>query len=483
MNKFLSKKATDYYAMGLFAVLFIAFVILSYLSDGSYIGGDTYVRYMLSKYAFHNPENLLYNWGKPIYIAIATPFAQFGYNGFKLFNVISGFSTALLAYSICRKLKFDNSWLVVLFVCFSPIFYMLMFTGMTEIFFGFIIMLSIYFIVKDKYILSAIVLSFLPIIRNEGVAIWILFIFLYSIRKRYKAIPFLLTGFLFYSICGWFYYHDFWWLITQSPYKPGGVSIYGHGVWNFYFINLRLTLGIPLTVLFVAGILAVVYEVFIKNKFKTLIKNNDLQIIVLVLAVFLSYFTMHSILWWKGWMSVLGDARFMAAVTPFGAIIGLKGFNTLLYYLRKYKIVVFTISILISILLIRTAQFFYAMPVHLQSTDLVVRDATLWIKNQHLDTNRIYYYDPFLPVVLDVNPFDHVRVVSFVQNYDKPQDGLKKGELIVWDSHFSPNEGNMPLSILKDNTKDFTLLNVFKPKYTFKVLGDHDYEIYIFQRN
>jgi len=482
MKTLLSKKATDYYVFGLFTALFISFIILSYLSDGTYIGGDTYVRYMLSKYAFQYPGNLLYHWGKPIYIAIASPFAQFGYNGFKLFNITTGLLTALLAYSICKKLKFDNSWLVVLFVCFSPIFYMMMFTGMTEIFFGFIIMLSIYFIIKDKYILSAIILSFLPIIRNEGVAIWILFIFLYSIRKKYKAIPFLLTGFLFYSICGWFYYHDFWWLITQNPYKPGGVSFYGHGVWYFYFTNLRFTLGIPLTILFIPGLFAVVNNVFIKNKFKNLFKNNDLQIIVLVLGVFLTYFTIHSILWWKGWMAVLGDARFMAAVTPFAAIIGLIGFNSLLYYLKKYKIIIFTICILTGILFILTAQKIYRMPVHLQDTGIVVKKASDWIIENNYNKNKIVYWDPFFPVALDRNPYDNKVTQSYVGNTEKPEDDVKSSDLILWDAHFSPNEGQLPLNRMIDN-KNFTLLKVFKPEQPIKVLGGYDYEIYIFQRN
>ena len=482
MNKWLNKNTSTYFIISLFIVLFITFNILSYFSDGSYIGGDTYVRYLLAKYAFQYPGNLLHHWGKPIYIAIASPFAQFGYNGFKLFNIISGFSTALLAYLLCRKLKLDNSWLVIILVCFAPIFYMMMFTGMTEIFFSFIIMLSIYFIVKEKYILSAVILSFLPIIRNEGIAIWILFIILYSIRKKYKAIPFLLFGFLFYSICGWFYYHDFWWLITQNPYQPGGVSFYGHGVWHFYFDNLRFTLGIPLSILFIPGIVAVVYDVLIKNRFKTFFSNNNNQIIVLILTVFLTYFTIHSILWWKGWMAVLGDARFMAAVTPFAAIIGLKGFNTLLYYLKKNKIIIFTISLLTSILFIYTAQKLYRMPVHLQETGIVVKKASDWIKEHNYNRCKIVYWDPFFPVALDRNPYDNNKTQNYVGNTEKPEDDVKNSDIILWDAHFSPNEGQLPLNRLIDN-KNFTLLKVFKPEQPIKVLGGYDYEIYIFQRN
>ena len=181
-------------------------------------------------------------------------------------------------------------------------------------------------------------------------------------------------------------------------------------------------------------------------------------------------------------MSVLGDARFMAAVTPFAAIIGLKGFNTLLFYLRKYKIAIFTICILTSILFIRTAQKLYHMPVHLQGTDRVVKDASDWVKSQNLTKNKIYYCDPLLPVTLDLNPLDDKKAHSYIGTIDKLDKVLIKDEVIIWDAHFSPNEGGQPLNRFKDN-KSFTLLKVFEPAEPFIVMGGYNYEVYVFQRN
>ncbi len=482
MKKWLYNNVSTLFIVILLFLLFAAFTILSYLSDGSYIGGDTYVRYTLARYAFQYPINFFNHWGKPIYIAVASPFAQFGYNGFKLFNICTGILTALFSYLICKKLKFENSWLVMLFVCFSPVYYMLMFTGMTEIFFSFIIILSIYFIVNNKYIVSAIILSFLPIIRNEGIAIWVLFIFLYSIRKQYKSIPFLLSAFIIYSICGLFYYHDFWWLINQNPYKPGGNSIYGHGEWNFYFTNLRITIGSPLKILFIIGFISFIYILVFKNKIKTNLIDNNIQIILLIISIIATYFSLHSILWWKGWMSVYGDTRFMAAITPLAAIISLYGFNFIIRYFSIHKIIIYFISVLFVVFLIRNTKNIYPMPVHLIGTDVVVKDAAKWIKNNNLDTNKIFYWDPFFPIVLDINPYYNVKVECFVKNLSNPEIGTNKGDLILWDAHYSPNEGNLPLVNLSNN-KNFTILKVFKPEKSFTILGGYNYEIYIFQRN
>ncbi len=473
-------KNNNIYILVLLTALFIIFNILSYLSDGSYIGGDSYVRYQFARYSFQYPEFFLDHWAKPIFIALAAPFAQLGYLGIKLFNITIGLLIAYFAYLICKSLNFKNTWLIILFVCFSPIFYMMMFTGMTEVFFGFIIMLTLFLIVREKYIFSAIVLSFLPIVRNEGIAIWILFIFLYIIRKKYKAIPFLLLGFLLYSFIGWFYFGDFWWLITHNPYKPEGTAIYGHGEWYFYLVNIKATLGIPLTILFIIGLLSILIEL-LKTKLRSYIKNEENQIVVLTLFVFLTYFAIHSILWWKGWMSVLGDVRFMAAVTPFAAIIGLKGLDFAMSIFNKIKIVSKIIAILLAVLTIYTAQLIYSMPVHLSGPNLLVKRTADWLKDNKLDNNKIYFYDPLFPMVLNKNPFDQNQIKCLIPNSEKPEENINKNEIVLWDAHFSANEGHLPLERMKNNP-NFTILNVFRPATPFIVLGGYNYEIYVFQK-
>ena len=52
---------------------------------------------------------------------------------------------------------------------------------------------------------------------------------------------------------------------------------------------------------------------------------------------------------------------------------------------------------------------------------------------------------------------------------------------MIWDAHFSPNEGRLPIESLMDNP-GFRLVKVFRPKTPFKVLGGYEYEIYLFQR-
>ena len=80
------------------------------------------------------------------------------------------------------------------------------------------------------------------------------------------------------------------------------------------------------------------------------------------------------------------------------------------------------------------------------------------------------------------NPYDNKKAQAFIYNIDKPEDEAKSGDIILWDAHFSPNEGGIPLSKLKDNS-NFKLIKEFKPDQSYTVLGGYEYAIYIFQRN
>ncbi len=76
--------------------LVIVYSILVFLSEGTIGGADDVTHYRFSRYAFQNPSFFLNHWGKPFFTAISSPFAQFGYNGIRIFNVLAGADSCLL---------------------------------------------------------------------------------------------------------------------------------------------------------------------------------------------------------------------------------------------------------------------------------------------------------------------------------------------------------------------------------------------------
>ena len=82
--------------------------------------GDSVVHYFFARYAFGDPVLFLDHWAKPFFTLFASPFAQFGFGGMKLFNGLAGLLSAWFAYSIAKKLDLKFAWLAIILVLFAP---------------------------------------------------------------------------------------------------------------------------------------------------------------------------------------------------------------------------------------------------------------------------------------------------------------------------------------------------------------------------
>ena len=183
---------------------FIALFLIMVLLLSAAITGDTdsITHYLFARYAFAHPENFLSHWGKPLFTILSSPFAQFGYTGAMVFNLLCGSLTAWLVYKISRKLLYDYSWVVILMVIFTPVYILTMFTSLTEILFSLVLVFSIYLFVNERYVLSALVISFIPFARTEGLMFLALFLVALLCMGQYKAIPVLLSVFILFSLAG-----------------------------------------------------------------------------------------------------------------------------------------------------------------------------------------------------------------------------------------------------------------------------------------
>jgi len=106
--------------------------------------------------------------------------------------------------------------------------------------------------------------------------------------------------------------------------------------------------------------------------------------------------------------------------------------------------------------------------------------ASLWLKHNGYLNNKIYHSNPILPFILETDPFDTSKFGS-IRSLDKrlPAKEIPLHAIIVWDAHFSPNEGQLPLKNL-GNSDSLKLLKSFVPKKPMTVLNQYNYEIHIF---
>jgi hypothetical protein len=90
--------------------LIIAFILVmaAYYFEGTAGGGDSIFHYLYAKYAHLHPENFFNHWAKPVYTILAFPFAQLGFMGIKIFNIIMSLSACYFGYKISKQLKYSQ---------------------------------------------------------------------------------------------------------------------------------------------------------------------------------------------------------------------------------------------------------------------------------------------------------------------------------------------------------------------------------------
>lgn len=458
--------------------LVVVYSILVFLSEGTIGGADDITHYRFSRYAFQNPYFFLNHWGKPFFTAISSPFAQFGYNGIRIFNVLAGTATAYFTYRTAKIIKVNYPLVAIFLLISSPLYTMLMLSGMTEILFSLVFILSIFLFYRKQYIGSAIILSFLPFVRTEGAVILPLFFLAFAWQKQWKAIPFLLLGFVFYSIVGSFYFKDILWVIHEMPYKGNARDIYGSGELLHYVNASKYTFGLPLAGMLLAGVLIWLVDPFLKEKKEK--KKWMMEMLIIYMPFFL-YFAAHSYVWWKGEGNSVGMIRVIAAIVPAAALLGANAWGKLMEWTPLQKVWKEALTVLLCLFLLTIPHRVYDIPVGLGGTQILSKKASVWLKDSDYFENKIYYYDPFFCFFMDLNPYDEERVHEFVYDRDHPEQKIADGEIVIWDAHFSPNEGRLPLENLM-NSEGFRLIHLVRYKEPFTVLGGYLYEIYIFQR-
>lgn len=459
-----------FFISGLFFILFAVF------SEGNWGGADSYVHYRISRYAYKYPHLFLDLWGKPIFTILSSPFSQFGFTGIKIFNVIVALLSSYLVYDLSGVFRWRDRYISVIMLLYAPIYFIIIPSGLTEPVFGLVLIFAVWLFFKERYILSAVIISLIPFARNEGYVFLPLFFTAYIIKKEYTAIPFLAFGFLLFSLAGLPVHKDFFWIFTTSR-GSGDLGIYGTGPLFHYVKYIDDILGFPVLVFFLVGFIISTYKLL--SDFRNI--KLEHYFYILVIGSFFVYFSAHSVVRWLWEGRSLGLIRVMAGVIPLGAIIAMRGMDEILTFLSHKKNVSKVLILITSILIIAYPFFKYPVPIKLNGEEQLIRQSCEWLKSENYNKKLIYFYDPIIPHYLGKDPFDPDQVHELVDDRENPHNGIPSEAIVIWDAHFGPNEGQLPLDRLMNN-EHFVLLSKFTPQYPFKTLNGYDYEIYIFLR-
>lgn len=437
-------------ALLLFYALIAIFTIFHFNGTGD--SGDSIMHYLFAKYAPVHPELFFDHWAKPLYVLLASPFAQFGIIGIKIFNVLIGGFTIYFTFLIAKQLNLKNAILGSVFLIFFPLNFILLFSGLTEPLFALIISIGIYFATKKKYLWASIIVSFLPFIRSEGLIIISVFAFYFIIKKEWKFLPFLFLGHFVYSIAGFFVYEDFLWVFNKIPYSNLD-SPYGSGS-LFHFINHLISItGVPAYLLFLVGFVSIVLS--------SLRKKLYIEIRILIFLGFFVFFIAHSLFWYLGIFNSMGLIRVFIGVVPLISIITLIGFNTITenkFLSKKVPKILVQIIFVAGILIFPFTPNIYAIDwekdMKLTPSQVVTAQVSDYIQSK-IEYKRLIYNNPYLSEKFDIDHFDkNIRQelnISYMNN-------IKDNDVIIWDSWYSVVERGISKNTLENNS-ELTLLH------------------------
>ena len=441
------------------------------LYSGTGDDGDSVNHFLFARYAPAHFELFFNHWAKPVFTFLSAPYAQFGFTGIKFFNLVTTVASSFLVFLTARFIGLKNPWMAMLIMFACPFGFVVALSGLTEPLFGLFTIIGIYLLAREGHTWSAIVISFLPFVRSEGLLIIGVFGLLFLIQKNWKAIASLSVGHLVLGMAGWYHHGTPFWVITKIPYATTE-SVYGSGDLFSMVDRLYFVIGIPVVILLILGALSTLP--------KTLVYLKGAKAAILVsLGCVLAMLAFHTVAWYAGMFNSMGLKRVFVAIIPFIGIIGLVGFNSLQSAARKvHEKTAPTILIITVIALI-------GFPFTSNNTALKVKDLqpslgqTLAVRmmNELFPSNipegkTVFYSPVFYGESLNVDHFDPSRH----RNLDLSTSlYIKTGDIILWDSDTPLHIDGLTLEQVQAQ-KQFRLLRSYSETAEGKT-----HELYVFE--
>lgn len=418
-----------------------AFILINFNGTGE--EADSYHHFLIAHYSIDHPYLFFDHWGKPLYILLSAPFAQWGIHGSKVFNVTCSLIASWIAFRLSKSFKMEQAAWVIFFIFLIPLNFQVNFSAFTEPLFAMMLMLGIWFMKQNKISLSLLLISFLPMVRSEGLIILGVFSIYLVYEKQFKKLPLLLFGQIFYGFWAWLYLGKSpLWIFNEIPYAEMS-SPYGRGEFYHFAEKLYYICGLPLLILFLIGIISSLVK----------FKSRSSEWNILILGSFAAFFLFHSLAWSLGWFNSMGLKRVFGAVTPLMGMIMLFGLNSTLSFLKSHSI---KIGLSLSWVLISAAFLFTNGPaavnwqeeMNLSPSQELANKIGKYIHEKEIPYQRLIYADRFLHYSLQNDLYNQSE---FKLLNDEALSNLMNEDLIIWDNWHAPTDFGIDQKMLNNN--------------------------------
>jgi hypothetical protein len=244
----------------LYLALFFALLLwLAFNFDGTGGEGDSVHHFLYARYAFEYPELFFKHWAKPVWVLLMAPVAQFGFTAIKIAGATCTVGALYLGMRIARKMGMQPDILSVVTAITMPFAVYMSLSGLTEPLFAVWMMFGLWLYFEERDMAATAWLSFLPLVRSEGLIIFCVIVIFLTLRRKWVAFALLPLGHLVIGALGYPVYGNISWVIKEIPYTHMNAG-YGVGKWTHFFDHLHEVMGVFNTYLLAAGLLFGLYR-------------------------------------------------------------------------------------------------------------------------------------------------------------------------------------------------------------------------------
>ena len=358
------------------------------------------------------------------------------------FNVLVFLLTVLFAWRILSHFQVNRY-----FALSFPFFLLLtqdysntILSGNTEPLFSLLLLVAMWFWVKEKYLIFAFLIGVLMFSRSEGQLPFLLGLMLLTYVRQWKAILYLSAPFIVFAIIGWFVFDDFLWYFNRSPYHLSN-NIYGVGTYDHYLMSYKNFLGNHGLFLFILAIPATILH-FAKKEFNI----QTCGMTFLGFGTFLGIIFAHSYFWGSGQNGSMGLTRIATLALPSFLVCQF-------YFLRKtpWKWPKLSNPIAIGFCGILTLYLLFTPYLKKVVKPMEVITKEVFDSNtEDLKGKKIWTTSPYFCLLLGENYMLKSSSVRLLNSSDmKPRPSW--GDYLFWDSHFGPLESGVPLMNLSES--------------------------------
>ena len=426
-------------------------VVVRLMGDGQPEIGDGALHYAQARWSWEHPWLFFEHWGKPLFILLASPFAQFGYPYVSVFNALVAFATLVAINSLVVDKARWVAFFVPALLLTAPQYLYTAVSGMTEPLFGLLTVAAVALALRGHVAWALAILSFGPVSRPEFVAVMPILVLWTLWKRQYAALPWALFGFVVFSLAGWPVHGDPFWIVTKDPYV--GNTYYDQRGNALYFVE-RTTeiLGIPFLCMLAASLVASL--VFIARDVPG--RQRHLEVLFLCFVPILGIWAIHSFVYWKGGVGSIGLLRVFATAVPLAVLF-------MAYVLSQVarrtsgSVIKWALPALTPFYVfwaVREVPARVPMPAVMVPEQRQLDLAAEAVKAHRKHGAVVIYMHPYFGAAAGLDIWDPKDAQAFSTLPPGPVgSSLKEGDLVQWDSHFGPNELDVPFErLISDST-------------------------------